>query len=595
MAQHYDLIIRNTQIIDGSGAPGFTGSVTVRGDRIVGVGDVGGDAKTVLDGEGLVTCPGFVDIHSHADSSILQYPLAENLVMQGITTFVGGSCGESVAPCLRPGYVERMLSVSGDPPAIDWRTFGEWLSRVESSGIALNCAPLVGHSAVRSSLMGLDFRRKTSGDEIEEMKQLVDEAMRAGAFGFSTGLDPTLPGHYADVEEIIELARVAGAYGAVFTPHTRHHQNQWPAPSTQEAGYGLFDSPPGELLAGRYHGLLEAVEISRAAGNVRLHIAHLTPAYLVPQPHPASLDEALAEATLVDVVDKAREEGLDVTFNVIVWEHSIGSNLPIRESFFTRRQRLPEWLRGLSVPEFAEGLRERAVRDRLKNLIQSGTFKFGMIHPVTDPYWMDCYCVQTCKAAEFVGRTIGDLAREREPDSIIKAVYEASFEVLFDILAVDPDATWALIADKRERGVLPVFLKHPASMPCSDVGSLPMEPSEERRTTGYGISPTAYGLFPHYLRKYAREDGVLTLEEAIRKATSVPAQQVLKLADRGLLREGAYADLVVFDYEQLRETTDYLNPNQPPEGIRLVMVNGVAVRDNATHTGAKPGRVLRRA
>ena len=595
MTQDCDLVIRNTRIIDGSGAPAFTGSVAVRGDRIVGVGDVEGDAKRVVDGEGLVTCPGFVDIHSHADTSILQYPLAENLVMQGITTFVGGSCGQSVAPCLRPDYIASLLSVAGDPPAMDWRTFGEWLARVEASGMALNYAPLVGHNAVRTSLMGSDFRREADRAEIEEMKRLVDEAMQAGAFGFSTGLDPSLPGHYADVEEIIELARVAGSYGGVFTPHTRHHQNQWPAPSTQDAGYGLFDSPPGEIFVGRYHGLLEAVEISRKAGDVRLHIAHLTPAYLVPQPHPAFLDEALAKATLADVVDRARDGGLDVTYNVIAWDHSIGSNLPIRESFFAERQRLPEWLQALSVREFAEKLRDRAFRDRLKGLIQSGTFKLGMVHPVTDPYWMDGYRVQTCKAAGFEGRTIGALAREREPAHIIRAVYEASFEVLFDILAADPDATWALVADKREYGVLPVFLKHPAGIPCTDVASVPMEPTEKSVTSGYGVSPTVFGLFPHYLRKYAREDRVLSLEEAIRKATSLPAQQVLKLADRGLIREGAYADLVVFDYERLRETTDYLNPNQPPEGIRLVTVNGVAVRDDASHTGAMPGEILRRA
>ena len=594
MAQRCDLAIRNTRIIDGSGAPAFTGNVAVRGDRIVGVGDVGGDAKRVVDGEGLVTCPGFVDVHSHADTSILQYPLAENLVMQGITTFVGGSCGQSVAPCIRTEYIESLLSVLGDPPAMDWRTFSEWLSRVEASGMALNYAPLVGHNAVRSSLMGLDFRRKASRAEVEKMKALVDEAMQAGAFGFSTGLDPALPGHYADVEEITELARVAGACDGVFTPHTRHHQNQWPAPSTQEAGYGLFDSPPGELFVGRYHGLLEAVEISRRAGGVRLHIAHLTPAYLVPQPHPAFLDDALAEATLADVVDKARDGGLEVSYSVIAWEHSIGSDLPIRESFFSRRQRLPEWLQTLSGREFAEELRDRAFRDRLKGLIQSGSFKFGMVHPVTDPYWMDGYRVQTSEAVEFEGRTIGEIAREREPDNTIRAVYEASFEVLFDILTADPDATWALIADKREQGALPVFLKHPAGMPCSDVASYPMQPTGKSVTSGYGVSPTAFGLFPHYIRKYAREDGVLSLEEAIRKATSLPAQQVLKLADRGIIREGAYADLVVFEYERLRETTDYLNPNQAPEGIRLVVVNGVAVRDDASHTGAKPGKVLRR-
>jgi len=594
MPEGGDLVIRNTQIIDGTGAPAFTGGVAVRGDRIVGVGDVGASAARVIDGDGLVTCPGFVDVHSHADTSILQYPHAENLVMQGITTFVGGSCGQSVAPLLRTEYVEELLSSAGDPPTMDWRTFEEWLSRVETNGMSLNYVPLAGHNAVRSSLMGPDFRRRARRDEIKKMKLLVDEAMRSGAFGFSTGLDPGLPGHYADVDEIVALAGVAKSYGGLFTPHTRHHQNQWPAPSTEEAGYGLFDAPPGELFVGRYHGLLEAVEISRKAGQVRLHIAHLTPAYLVPQPHPAFLDEALAKATLVDVIDRAGDQGVDVTYSVIAWDHSIGGNLPIRESFFANRQHLPEWMQALPFGEFAERLNDQAFRNRLKDLIQSGMFKFGMIHPVTDPYWMDGYRVQTCKAAQYEGRTIGNLARERAPETIIDTVYEASFETLFDILAADPDATWALVTDKRECGALPVFLKHPAGMPCSDVGSLPMQPTEKSMRSGYGVSPTAFGLFPHYIRTYAREEGVLSLEEAIRKATSLPAQRVLGLTDRGILREGACADLVVFDYEQLQETTDYLRPNRSPEGIKLVMVNGVVVREDMRHTGAKPGKVLRR-
>ncbi|MCK5570838.1 MAG: hypothetical protein KAJ15_14045, partial [Spirochaetes bacterium] len=370
---------------------------------------------------------------------------------------------------------------------------------------------------------------------------------------FSAGFDAASAGHFADISEVVDLARIAGSRGGMFAPHTRHHQSQWPADNPLEFGYGLFHAPKGEIITGRYHGLLEAVEISRKAGSVPLNIAHLTPAYSVPQPHPDFLDEALAKATLMDIVDSAIDGGLDLNYNVIAWSRSIGSQLPVIESFFSPLLVLPEWLRALEKEEFTEKLKDRDFRSRVKEVIYGGKFKFGMLHPVTDPYWMDCYRILTCKNSDYAGKTVGQIARKSKPHSIIEAVYDESVETVFNILIDDPGATWALIIDKREYGALPTFLKHPAGMPCTDVHAMPALPSSGQGVYGYGVSPTAFGLFPHYIRLYVKEKKVLTLEEAVMKATSVPARKVLGLSDRGVLKDGYFADVLVFSLDRLKE------------------------------------------
>jgi len=596
MSERYDVLIKDARIVDGTGRAAFKGSVGIKGEKIAAVGDIAGEATRVIDGSGLVTCPGFVDPHSHADISILEYPLAENLVMQGITTFAGGNCGFSLAPISDLAQFETTMRMWRLDLEWGWKTFGEWLSKVEGTGLSPNYVPLVGHNTVREAVMGEDFKRKATSDEIEAMKGWVEEAMKAGAFGLSAGLDAAWSGHFADVDaEIVPLAKIAEKYGGFFTPHTRHHQNQWPVDDPSEYGYGIFHAPTGEIITGRYHGLLEAVEISRKANRIPLHIVHFTPAYIIPQPHPDFVDEAVAKATLMEIIDKARDEGLNVTFNAIAWSQSIGSRVPVIDTFFVSRLLLPEWLRALSKKEFVENLKTRAFRNKVKGMVYSGKFKFGMIHPLTDPYWMDCYKIIECKNKSYEGRTIGEMARERRPDSIIEAVYEASLEVIFDMLVEDPDATWALIIDKREYGALATFFKHPAGMPCTDVQALPAAPKRTTTTYGRGIPPIAYGLFPHYLRTFVKEKGVLSLEEAIKKATSVPAQEVLGLKDRGVLKEGAYADIVVLDFERLREGEDFMAPARPPEGIEHVLVNGTMAYENKAHTGKKPGKVLRRS
>jgi len=588
-----DVLITNTRIVDGTGKTAFTGSIGITGETITAVGTADQEAARTIDGTGFVTCPGFVDPHSHADRSILANPRAENLVAQGITTFVGGNCGSSMAPAADNEYTRDAMARCNADVNVDWSSFGQWLSRVEENGLSVNYAPLVGHSAVRGACMGRDFRRKGSADEIKKMEGLVREAMESGAFGMSVGLDPTMPGHFAEREEIVELLKVVREYDGICAPHTRHHQNQWPIHDPGKDAYGLYHGPNGDIITGRYHGLLEAVEMCRDACGITTHIAHMTPAYIIPQPHPEYLDEAAARATLEEIIDTPRSEGLDITYNVIAWEQSIGSLKCIIDEFYNPRLLLPEWLTSVPKEEFIDRLTTGEFRKRVKEVIFSGTFKFGMLHPVTDPYWMDCFRIIECTNKEYAHRTIGEIARGRKPDNISDAVFNESVDVVFDILAEDPDASWALITDKREHRVLPVFLKHPAGMPCTDTIACCSTTREQAGDLHYGTPPLIFGLYPHYIRTFVQEQQVLTLEEAVMKATSVPAQNVFGLKHRGVIREGCFADIVVFDMEGLKENNDFTKPYLPPEGIQYVLVNGTVVYENMSHTGACPGKVLK--
>jgi len=594
MAVSYSTIIKQAIIVDGTGKPRYRGDIGLQGEKIVSIGSIRSRAEKIIDCTGLIASPGFVDPHSHADLSILGCPQADNLVVQGITTFAGGNCGISLAPLRDKKQFEELARVWHLDVELSWRDFGEWLVAVEDECVSVNYIPLVGHNTIRGAVMGDNFSGKADASQIGQMRQYVSEAMDQGAFGLSVGLDAAMTGHFARREELIEIASAAAERGGIFTPHTRHHQNQWPADSHDEVGYGLFHGPKGEIITGRYHGLLEAVEIAREASCQDLHIAHLTPSYVMPQPHPAYLDEAMAAATLNEIIDAAQSTGLNATFNVIAWEQSIGSELPMIKSFFSSQLVLPQWLRSMGKGDFVKGLREQTFREQLRELIMTGKFKFGMLNPATDPYWMDCYRVVGCSDKAYVGKNIGELARQRSPNDIFRAVYKASFDTVFDILQEDPDTTWALIRDKREYGALSTFLRHASGMPCTDVPVFRSDYADADAFYGYGVSPSAFGLFPHYIRRFIREEGVLGLEKGIEKITSLPLRKVFGVQDRGMLAEGMYADMVIFDYEHIHEHNDFHNPTAYPDGIRYVFVNGSMVFDGDETTGEKPGKVLRR-
>jgi N-acyl-D-aspartate/D-glutamate deacylase len=616
-----DLLIKNLSIVDGSGRPAYKGDIGIKGERIAAVGDIKGDASREIEGIGYLVSPGFVDTHSHVDWSILRYPLVENFVMQGITMFLGGNCGNSLAPLKdlvsSPFLLNNALFIDEwwselelNKPVpdcisldtldeycdliekkigfkIDWRTFDEFLSKVERSGLSINYVPLVGHSTIRSAVMGEDWRREATEEEIEEMKAFVEEAMISGAFGMSSFFDLIDPGEYAAVDEVIELVKIVQKLGGIYSPHKRHHRSNWFTEDSREEGYGIAHVPPGEIVCGRYHGLLETIEIGRIT-KTPLLLAHLVPAYSIPQPCPDYLLEAAAKAT-IDIIDNAKREGLKIFFNAIAHYASIHSPKPIIRSFFNKQLSRPEWLEKMTKQEFVEKLDKSEFRDEVKKYIYSGRFKFEMFHPLLDPYWTDLFSIIECKNREYVGKTIGEIARSKCPDHVIDAQYDESFNTLFDILCEDPDTMWVGILDKRERQeALRIFLQHSEGMPCTDCAALPSKTRDDALP-----SRVAYGMFPHYIDKFVKEENVLSLEEAVQRITYLPAQKLLGLNDRGVIRKNAYADLVLFDYKKIRMAGTYFNPTIPPEGIAKVLVNGKIVYENLKHTALKPGKVLR--
>ncbi len=557
-SDQYDLLIKNTKIVDGTGKSAFIGDIAIQGEKIVAVGKVDGAATTVIDGTGLVTCPGFIDPHSHADMSIMDYPLAENLVMQGITTFIGGNCSDSPAP-------------------LKDLTFGAWLEKVEKKGISLNYAPLVGHSVIRVLVMGEDYRRHATADEIAEMKVHLEEAMTSGALGFSSFRDPD-PSHFADIEELIELSKVAEKYGGLYVPHTKHIQQQWPTDDPELVAYDLSLSPAEDIVVGVYKGYLEAFEIGRRTG-IPVHIAHLCNAYMISQPHPEFLEEATAKATLW-LLDKACETYADITFDVIAHKNGFCRALPMRDAFYSKSIGGLRWVLSMDKEEFVKRLESRELREQLRKVHDSCRLKFGMVHTTLVPYWFECFKVVRCKNKDYEEKTIGEIARRNNKDPL---------ETVFDIIVEDPEAVWAQHLDWTQSDRMnAVFLKHPAVMPSTDIWAVSMTEPDEEDLPG----PAVCGVYPNYIGHYLREMGILGMEEGIRKATSFPAQR-FDIEGRGVIKSGAFADVIVFDFDKIIDTGTFLNPAQRPEGIHCVLVNGRIVCKDNSPTGERPGKVLR--
>jgi N-acyl-D-amino-acid deacylase len=596
----FDLLIKDTLIIDGTGKKAFTGNIGIIDEKIAEIGDLRGDAKKELIGTDLITSPGFVDPHSHADLGILRFPLARNLVMQGITTFLGGACGLSMAPLKKVVPSEFLYArewwnlVESNNPIpdflpieelnrfedliqeklgyrVDWRTFEEFLKKVENNGTSINYAPLVGHSTVRVAVMGSDFKRTATSHEILEMKKLVEEAMKAGAKGFSCFFDPG-PGEYASMDEMIALALAASRFKGKFFPHTRHIQSQWPSDDPEEYGYGIYHGPLEDVWVGRYRGYQEVIKIGRES-DIPIHVAHMSNAYIIPQKIPEYLEKAAAKATL-EIWNKAKQEGLDVTFDVIPSSSSIASQTDMIEA-------LQKALKIKNRGEIIMKLKTAGLHEEVKNVYDKGRLKFGMVHTRADPYWMDCFKILTCKNKEYEGETIAQIAEKMNKNPL---------EALIDVLIEDPETKWTQFKDKRNSSAtIPLFLKHPASMPCTDT----IVYGQPTTNTSSIPPPIAYGLYPHYIDTLVKKEGALSLEEAIRKASHFPSTR-FELGRRGALEKGFYADIVMFDLKKIRMMGSFTEPTRKPEGIARVIVNGKIVYENGAHTGEKSGKILRR-
>ncbi len=604
MTTMLDLLIKNASILDGTGEDAFLGNIGVRNGAIAFVsrapqgessaeeacaGDRTPDAARTIDAAGLTACPGFIDAHSHADLTLETLPKAENFLMQGITTTVGGHCGMGIAPIGDTDYVRNIAESWGC--RVSWNTFGEWLDRVDSiGGLGVNYVPLAAHNALRGSVVGSAFTRESTREETEQIVAALREALDAGAFGMSVSLDAGVPGHFAGREEILALLHQVAGYGAVFAPHTRHHQNQWPSSRTDETAYGLYNGPQGETVTGRYHGLIEVLDYASEVPGLNMMISHLTPIYLVPHPHPAYVDDAIRRATLEEIVDRPRAAGLNVSFNALPVQYSIGYSMNIADTFLPSRMLLPEWLRGLSRAQFVQMLGNPGFRKELTAFVLSGRFKFDMINPATDPYWCREFVIHHCKNKSAEGKTVFELAVEACPHNRERAIYHTALEILYDLAADDPEASWYFSEDRR---VDIGQLVHPMGMVATDVYSFPGSFPKGRPLPEEKVSVCAYNAVPYYLERLVKKDRLLSLPEAVRKLTSLPAD-VLGIEKRGRIAEGFRADITLLDWDSLATSHDFDAPATHTRGMEYVVVNGDIAYEKGVFSKTLSGGILRK-
>ncbi len=532
----FDVLIRGGAVVDGTGRTAFPADVAIEGERIAAMAGpeelAGAAAATVIDAEGKLVTPGFIDIHTHSDRSIVINPRMESKVRQGVTTEIGGNCGSGLAPARGRALAAAQKEAERDGQPGAWTTMAEYFAHVERQGIAGNYATWVGHGTLRASVVGYDMRQPTE-DELAQMQALLREARAAGAFGLSTGLI-YVPSGYADTDEIAALAQMVREYGGLYASHIRNE------------GSGLLDA------------VGEAIEIGQRAG-VPVQVAH----------HKASGKQnwGLVEQSLA-LMDRARAGGVDVACD----------QYPYVASSTGLTSMLPKWA--------LEGGRE-ALGPRLKDPPTRAQIRAEMLEQrpdlatlESDSHWHNVLVARARNARHLEGKRLGEIAieQDREP-----------FDVYFDLLIEHEGNVGGVFFALCEEDVQTV-MRWPHTMVGSDASSVaPYGP-----LGGGKPHPRAYGTFPRVLGRYVRELKVLRWEEAIHKMTAMPARR-LGLRDRGELRPGACADVVVLDPATVADRATFQEPHQYPLGIEQVIVNGAVVVRDGEHTGALPGRVLRRA
>ena len=522
----YDLVIKGGRIIDGSGNPWFHGDVAVTNGTISAVGRVETEARETIDASGLVVSAGFIDAHSHGDLVLISEPEARIKIMQGITTEIVGQDGLGEAP-LTDDTVDmwrRYLSGLNGNPDIgwEWRSFRDYLGRLEAARPSVNVASLVGHGNIRLAAMGMENRKPTPA-EMDKMRRLLDVSLSEGGIGLSTGLIYP-PCVYADAKELTELCKVVETHGGVFVVHMRNE------------GDRLLDSIDEVVSVGRGSGA--PVHISHFKANGRANWGR------APQ--------ALAR------VEEARKAGVDVTFDQ--YPYTAGSTF--------LGSLLPPWAHEGGVDSLLKRLRDRETRKRLAAYLGGARGDEG------SPNEWDRILITNVRTSgnkRFEGKYVSQIAAE-----LGKVPSEAVLDL---VLEEENSATMATFT--MDEGDVRTIMGSPLGMVCTD-GIVLGKPH-----------PRAYGSFPRVAGRYVRE-GVLRLEEAIRKMTGYTAQ-THGLTDRGLIRPGLAADITIFDPEKIVDTATFENPIQHPKGIEYVIVNGIVTVEGGKHTGARAGRVLRHA
>ena len=518
----FDILIQGGTVIDGSAAPARRADVAISGERVVAMGALhGATAARVLDASGLVVAPGFIDIHTHSDFTLLVDGSADSQVCQGVTTEVIGQCGFSAAPMAAGADASHLIGHVEAGVALDWRSFGQYLDRLQAARPALNVAAFVGHGALR---------RMVDGGDVPGMVRLAEQAFDEGAIGLSTGLE-YWPGNEAPETEIEALAAVAARRGALYGTHVRNRDVDC------EASFA------------------EAIRTARRSG-ARLQISHIQPKYGAP---PGALAQAL------QAIERARGEGVDVAFDVIPhdWAHTVVVSV------------LPAWAREGGTAATLARLQDPVQRERMKHNPRP------IWRLVSDGLWQRIVLLRSLAHPELVGIDFDTIGRLRQQDP-----YDAVLDLLLDEGEGMPQLMWT--SRNFEDADICLCLQQAQCSVMSDTLAVSRH-GALKDTIG---SLSGYGWTARLLGHYTRDRGVLTLPEAVHRITGRPAAR-LQLRQRGLLKVGHFADVVVFDAAQVQERASIATPAVHPAGFVHVLVNGQLVLQDGQRNGARPGRVLR--
>ena len=528
----FDTILEGGTVFDGTGRPGRIADIGIAGERIAFIGDLGdADAGERTDVAGLAVSPGFIDLHTHSDFTLAADGRAQSQVHQGVTTEVIGQCGFSCAPVRSASDVAVMAPGFAEGMIdVDWSTFAGYLDHLERLEIGVNVAAFVGHGSIHRAVLG-DELRPASDDELDEMKTLLEESMEAGAYGLSSGLE-YWPGNLATPEQLTELARIAARHDVIYATHVRN----------RDVHYDI--------------GFTEAISTARAAG-ARLQISHIQPKHGAP---------SYAMQHAVEMVDSARMRGLDVAYDVIPHDWSHTRVIAI----------LPQWAQEGGYSAVLERLADETMRARIRRNPRP------MWRLVSDGIWDRIVLMQSSVNPGLVGETIEEIARARRVDP---------YDAVFDLLMEEGDQMNHLMWTSRSFSEDDICLAL-AQDECAVISdTLALAPDGCLKHHIGSLS--GYGWAARFLQHYVRDKKLMSLAEGLRRITSLPAAR-LGINDRGALSVGAFADVTVFDADQIASHCDVRRPRAYASGIAHVLVNGQYAMRNGERTEANSGKVLRK-
>jgi N-acyl-D-amino-acid deacylase len=528
----FDVIIKGGTVYDGTGAGGRVTDVAIRGDRIANIGDLANAAaKTTIDARGLAVAPGFINMLSWSTESLIQDGKSQSEIRQGVTTEIMGE-GNSMGPLndrMKERYVREQKDIKYD---IKWNTLAEYLRYLEKHGVSCNVASFLGATTVREYVIGLEDKQPTP-EQLEQMREVVRKEMEAGALGIGTSLIYP-PAFYAKTDELIELCKVAAKYQGKYISHMRSEGNQ------------LLES------------LDELIRISREAG-IPAELYHIKAAGEKNWPKE---DQLLAR------IEAAQKEGLKITANMYIYT-AAGTGLDAC---------LPPWTEDGGYPALFKRLRDPATREKIATEVRVDSDAWENLYLAAgSPDKIVLTGFKSEKLKPLTGKTLAEVAKMRGKDPI---------ETIMDLLSEDEsriDSMYFLMSEENVRKEL--------AKPWISFGSDEASQAPEGVFLKSNPHPRAYGNFARLLGKYSRDEKVLTLPEAVRRLSALPATN-LGLDHRGFIQEGMFADVVVFDSATIADRATFEKPHQYAVGMKHVFVNGVQVLKNGEHTGAKPGRAL---